>query len=82
MAKKKPAIGDLFTKTTTQAETPADPIAARGVGLKVSEWAELERLASANGMTVHALAVKLLHYGLEALKSGRIKSKSQKTLDL
>ena len=84
MAKKKPAIGDLFSKTTTtQADdAPADPITARGVGIKASEWAEVERLAGDYGLTAHALAVRLLRYGLDALKAGKIKSKRSKTLDL
>lgn len=85
MAKKKPALNiDLFARTERPAETetPADPITAKGVGLRTSEWAEIDALAKANGMNRHELAVKLLRYGLDALKAGRIKSKSQKTLDL
>ena len=49
----------------------------KGVGLKLSEWKEIEYLAKVLGMTRHKLAVKLLRYGLSHLKSGKIKTKTE-----
>ena len=82
---KKPAIGNLFSKTEqAQPSRGEDKIDAKGVGLKLSEWQEIEDRAKALGMTRHGLAAILLRYGLEHLRSGKIKTKTetQKTTTL
>lgn len=82
MAKKKPVIDDLFKRTTDQPQpAKADPITARGVGLKLSEWQEIETLAEGLNMTPHALAVYLLRYGMTDLRAGKIKTKTTTTLE-
>lgn len=84
MAKKKPLI-DVFTKTSNEAQPAQDDlIEAKGVGLKSSEWAEIEQRAQSLGMTRHGLAAILLRYGLDHLRQGKIKTKTEKqiTLDL
>lgn len=85
MAKAKPKI-DVFQKTTSediqQPLTADDVIEANGVGLKKSEWAEIEQLAQRMGITRHKLAAMLLRYGLDHLRSGKIKTKTEKTITL
>jgi hypothetical protein len=78
---KKPRLDDLFTKTE-KADAPADMVKTRGVGLRSSEWAEIEAQAQRLNMNSHALAVVLIRYGLAQLQAGKIKTKSQITLDL
>ncbi len=84
----KPTTAGMFDATApapAEAGKPArgaDPVQARGVGLHASEWAEIDRLAGEYGMNSHALALALLRYGLAALKAGKIKTKTQQTLDL
>ncbi len=79
---KKPKI-DVFERTSTQPQQD-DIIEAKGVGLKSSEWAEIEQRAQSLGMTRHKLAAILLRYGLDHLRQGKIKTKTEKqtTLDL
>lgn len=82
---KKPAIDDnLFSKTEAQPKKKDDVIDAKGVGLKLSEWQEIEDRAKALGMTRHGLAAILLRYGLDQLRTGKIKTKTetQKTTTL
>lgn len=85
---KKPTVRGLFD-TTQEApeEKPVrgeDPIKARGIGLKASEWATIDERAKAIGWNSHRLAVALLRYGLADLLAGKIKTKTvtQKELDL
>lgn len=87
MAKRKPTVKGLFDQTQPPAaeEKPArgaDPADARGVGLHVSEWAEIDQWAARLGMKPHALTLALLRYGLAQLRAGKIKTKTQETLDI
>jgi len=75
MVKKKPKI-DVFSKTGSQPT--ADPMEARGVGLKRSEWEDLDQRARALGLSAHALALILLRYGINHLKTGKIKPSTEK----
>lgn len=85
MAKAKPKI-DVFQRTAESSKqqplTADDVIEPSGVGLKKSEWAEIEQLAQGMGMTRHKLAAMLLRYGLDHLRSGKIKTKTEKTITL
>lgn len=83
MAKKKPNL-NIFAKTAAPAAAAADEDkkVSFGVTLKASEWAEIESLAASLSMKRGPLAVSLLRYGLQALKAGKIKTKTSKTLDL
>ena len=74
------------------AKLPASPLAktaklqdlieSRGVGLKQSEWEFIEKTAAELNLTTHGLAVYLLRYGLKEYKAGKMKTKTQTTLDL
>ena len=66
----------------TSTDKPIDIIESRGVGLKQSEWAFIEKAAAELNLTTHGLAVYLLRYGLKEYKAGKIKTKTQTTLDL
>ena len=66
----------------TQPDKPADIIESRGVGLKKSEWEYIEKTAAELNLTTHGLAVSLLRYGLKDYKAGKMKTKTQTTLDL
>lgn len=77
MAKKqKPSMTDLFNTTTAEGGE-GDIIKARGVGLKVSEWGEVEAIAGELGMTPHAVSAYLLRYGLKAYRAGKIKPETK-----
>ena len=84
MAKKKlTSLGGIFAKTEPSPDKPAqDVIESRGVGLKQSEWEFIEKTAAELNLTTHGLAVSLLRYGLKDYKAGKMKTKTQTTLDL
>jgi hypothetical protein len=75
MAKTKPAL-DMFDKTDRdQAE--ADIIKARGLGLKLSEWKEIDELAEKLQVTPHAVTVYGVRYFLEQHRAGKVKIQVQ-----
>ncbi len=55
-----------------------DKIRARGVGMKESEWAELEKIAKEIGVTVHAAASYGIKYFMRDYKAGKIKTQTKK----
>ena len=59
-----------------------DIIKARGVGLKVSEWQELEKIANELGVTVHSLTSYGVRYFLKDYKQGKIKPQTKRTQTL
>ena len=61
---------------------PDDKIQARGVGLKQSEWAVLEKIAGDLEITPHAVAAYGVRYFLKAYKEGKIKTETKKTQTL
>lgn len=56
-----------------------DSIKSRGVGLKLSEWEEIEKIAADLGIKPYALAAYALRYFLKAWHEGKIKTQSRKT---
>jgi len=68
---------DLFTSTETEAKK--DIIAARGVGLKTSEWVEIEGIAVDLGTTPHAVTAYAVRYFLKQYRAGKIKPETKKT---
>ncbi len=93
MATKKkrvrPTTAGLFDTTAPAPAEEAEGkeranIQSRGVGLKATEWEEIDRLAAELGYNSHKLTTTLLRYGLDALRSGRIKTeeKTIKTLKI
>jgi hypothetical protein len=81
MAKGKPDIKGLFDKTEAQ-EKKDDIIKARGVGLKISEWEELEGIRRELGITLHAVTAYAVRYFLKAYREGKIKPEKRTTQNL
>ena len=80
---KKPTLTGLFDRTEpSQDQAPQDIIKARGVGLKLSEWAELEKIAGELGMTLHAVTAYGVKYFLKAYQEGKIKPEKKTTQSL
>jgi hypothetical protein len=79
----KPKI-DSPLRQTTKPEQPAqdDPIESNGVGLKASEWRELEAIAQELGKNRHYVAAYALRYFLKAYRAGDIKPETKKTQTL
>ena len=84
MAKKKDTgLTDIFKKTTQgESEPQADPITSRGVGLRVSEWAEVDRIAAEWNVTPHSVAVMGVRYFLAELAAGNIETETEKKVTI
>jgi hypothetical protein len=59
-----------------------DVIKPRGVGLKQSEWAELEKIAQDAGMKPHAVAAYAVRYFLKDYHAGKIKPEKKEIQSL
>lgn len=59
-----------------------DKIQARGIGLKLSEWAEVDKIASELEITPHAVTSYGVRYFLKAYQEGKIKPHTKKTQTL
>lgn len=85
MAKKQTSgLDELFQRTEPaepQAqEQPEDPVRAIGIGLKVSEWALMEEIATEMGVTRHALAMWALRDFMQRYDAGEIQTQTRPTL--
>ncbi len=60
------------------AKRSDDKISARGVGLKASEWVELEKIAKEVGTTPHAIAAFGIRYFMKDYRAGKIKTQTKK----
>jgi hypothetical protein len=56
-----------------------DIIRSRGIGLKLSEWEEVDRIAAELEMTPHAVTAYGIRYFLKAWHEGKIKPGMKKT---
>ena len=59
-----------------------DIIKTRGLGLKLSEWEDLEKIAAELEITPHAVAAYGVRYFLKAWREGKIKPQVKKTQSL
>ena len=55
-----------------------DKIEPRGVGLKASEWVEIEKIAAEIGITPHAVVQYGIRYFLKEYRAGKIKTQAKK----
>jgi hypothetical protein len=55
-----------------------DKVSARGIGMKASEWAELEKIAAEIGITAHAAASWAIKHFMNEYKAGKIKTQAKK----
>lgn len=56
-----------------------DVIRSRGIGLKLSEWEEIDKIAEALEITPHAVAAYGIRYFMKDYKAGKIKTQTKKT---
>jgi len=84
MAKRAEINTNLFAKSEPTETKPQeqDVITAQGVGLRVSEWAELDTIAADLEMTPHALRVYAVRFFLAQYKAGKIKTAAKTTKTL
>lgn len=61
------------------AKRTSDTVRSRGVGLKQSEWEEIEQIADTLGMKPYALAAYAIRYFLKHWHEGKIKTQTRKT---
>ena len=59
-----------------------DIVKPRGVGLKISEWQEVDEIADELGWKPHAVLVYAVRYFLKAYRDGEIKTKTRTTKEL
>ena len=64
------------------AKRTDDIIRSRGVGLKSSEWEEIENISADLGIKPYALAAYAIRYFLKAWREGKIKPQVKKTQSL
>jgi LDH2 family malate/lactate/ureidoglycolate dehydrogenase len=55
------------------AKRDSDIIKSRGVGLKQSEWAEIDQIAAELDTTPHSIAAYGVRYFLKAWREGKVK---------
>jgi hypothetical protein len=55
----------------------SDIIRSRGIGLKLSEWEDVDKIAAELGITPHAIAAYGVRYFLKAWHEGKIKTETQ-----
>ena len=83
-AQLRAGFDNIFAKTAPGPDADqaaaSGPTLARGVGLKQSEWQDLESIAAELGLTLHAVSAYGLRYFLKQYKSGAIQPESKPTL--
>jgi hypothetical protein len=72
-----------MAKKPNEGEGKTDIIKAHGVGLKISEWDELKKIATELGdWTLHAVSAYAIRYFLKDYRAGKIKSETKRTRTL
>jgi hypothetical protein len=69
MAKQKPDLSGVFTKTETE-QPKKDKIKPVGIGLKISEWERIEEIGAELGVNRHMLAAWILRDFIERYEAG------------
>ena len=83
MAKEKPDLTNIFAKTdqaSKQAQDATGPTITKGVGLKESEWAELQEIGAELAQTQHAMTAYAVRYFLKQYRTGKIPLENKPTL--
>lgn len=83
MAKKPQIENDLFKRTDqagSETHEATGPTITKGVGLKESEWAELQDVADELGQTQHAITAYAVRYFLKQYRTGEIQPENKPTL--
>ena len=79
------AIKDIISgadrkQPTQAAEADQDPVTAKGIGLRASEWAQFEAIAEEMGSNRHAVAAWALRDFLKRYEAGEIQTVKKPTL--
>jgi hypothetical protein len=81
---KDEKLGGLLTGRKSDRAIPSraetDPIKPRGIGLRVSEWEQLTKIARELGMKPHALALYAVRDFIARYDRGEIETKQSKRL--
>ncbi len=84
MAKRAKIENDLFKKTDAKSKSKAgddSPVITKGLGLRGSEWQELEDLAAELGLqSRHAMTAYAVRYFLKQYRDGKIEMQNKPTL--
>ena len=64
------------------AKKADDRIQSRGIGLKLSEWEEIDKIAAELELTPHAVTAYGIRYFLRDWHAGKIKPQVKKTHSL
>ncbi len=54
-----------------------NPVSARGLALRESEWIELDAIAAKHGATLSSLITLLARHGRDEMRAGRLKLKTK-----
>jgi hypothetical protein len=71
-----------MAKKQTEGQGGKDIIDARGVGLKKSEWAELDAIAKEMEKKPHYIRANAVRYFLKQYRAGKIKPETKRTQTL
>ena len=74
---------DIYSKTESETDPqgqPKDEVKSHGVGLRESEWQQIEAIADEMGITKHAVAAYALRYFLKSYDAGEIKTETKQSL--
>ena len=68
-------------KTDKQSQAGDSPVITKGLGLRLSEWQELEDLAAELGLqSRHAMTAYAVRYFIKQYRAGEIEMQSRQTL--
>lgn len=79
---KRSLVNEVADRAKTEQPAQDDPIESNGVGLKASEWREIEKIAEELGANRHKIAAYGLRYFLKAYRAGEIRPETKKTQTL
>ena len=83
MAEKAKINTNLFAKTDPKSnpdQVATGPTITKGVGLKESEWQELQDIGAELGQTQHAMTAYAVRYFLKQYRTGAIQTESKPSL--
>jgi len=71
---------NTFASNSEEPIVAPDPVRARGIGLRLSEWSEIDETAHHLGMTPHALAAHAVRDWLKRYYGGEIELETRAKL--
>jgi hypothetical protein len=81
---KRAQVDNLFAKTDPQSKAASgedkSPVQTQGLGLRANEWAELEEIGAAFGLSRHGMTVEAVRYFLRRYRAGEVKTESKQVI--